>query len=342
MKNDFSILKLTNKKIIFRYMNSAEVSFFDEQGITYIKIIGKGAFGTIFLVRSKKFNVLYALKKIPEKVFHESEVECIKTLDEGKFVNLYKCFHFQEFVYLLLEYCPNDMMKIIETYNNISDHDTLRYISEMVGSIKACHDKNIAHCDIKPSNFMFDIYGRLKLGDFGLSNFYISNRLCNELKGTNFFMAPEILLGQPYIPQAADIWALGVTLYFLATKNYPFFAWNQVHLIDAITAGKYDELAIQNLLLRQLISKCLVVDPSKRATINDIIDSEYMQQSYLKMPNKQKLTSGMPKTQILIPNPITSMRRSMFSLGTQIFNRNLRPSRNKILKNSRSSEVVIN
>ena len=84
------------------------------------------------------------------------------------------------------------------------------------------------------------------------------------------FMAPEIFVSQTFNPFQSDIWALGVTIYFMATKCLPFYAQNTNHLISLIMNNMYDDKLIKDPLLRQVISKCLVTSPFQRATVDEL------------------------------------------------------------------------
>ncbi len=83
----------------------------------------------------------------------------------------------------------------------------------------------VIHRDIKPENLLVDDSDRVKISDFGVS--LILENGADEISstaGSNYFFSPEICAGDAYKGKKSDIWALGVTLYFLVFKRYPFNA----------------------------------------------------------------------------------------------------------------------
>ena len=79
------------------------------------------------------------------------------------------------------------------------------------------------HRDIKPDNILIDENDRVKYTDFGLSIFTDEGtNVVNNAAGSSLFFGPEVTYGKAYNPKAADIWALGVTLYFMFFRKYPF------------------------------------------------------------------------------------------------------------------------
>lgn len=147
------MLKLTS----LSPMNQEEVEFFENEGITCTDIIATGAYGIIYYVYHKNYNYCFALKKIPQEVFHEGEISCLMGIDDPKIVRLYKYYKFNESVYLLMEYCPLDLQKYIKAHKITTGDELRRILHDVIAAIKVCHDNNVAHCDIKPSNIRINV-----------------------------------------------------------------------------------------------------------------------------------------------------------------------------------------
>lgn len=254
-------------------MEQSEIEFFQKEGIVCNGLIAKGGYGVVFDVYSTQYKDRFALKKIPEDLFNESEIDCLKAIDDPRIVHLYKYYKFNNSVYMLIEFCPNDLEKLLKSKQKFSDDELLRIANEVILGVKACHDRMVAHCDIKPSNFMIDKYGRTKICDFGLSTIYAGNPTSSAFKGTVIFMAPEIFKLKGYNPFAADMWAIGVTLYYLATNTLPFFDANHKKAIQKIMLGQYDDSNITNPIIKHMISRCLEMDSTKRATVYELLQS---------------------------------------------------------------------
>ena len=174
-----------------------------------------------------------------------------------------------------MEYCPDDLENYIKNHPVVSEAIIYKHIQGVVTSIKACHDRHIAHRDIKPSNFLIDKYNRIKISDFGLSRKFDTNSTCNDSKGTPLFMAPEIIQQKEHNPMQSDIWALGITLYFLITGDFPFYSNSKDQLNYIIERGQYSSQKITDPLIKQIISRCLTIDATKRPTIDQILEMPY-------------------------------------------------------------------
>lgn len=193
-----------------------------------------------------------------------------------------------------------------------SKEELLKYSKEVVQSVCACHSKNIAHCDIKPANFLVDKYGRLKIGDFGLSSVYDDQYTCDLFKGTIIYMAPEVFGSEDYNPIISDVWAVGVTLYLLATRKYPFFSLDIEELKKKIASGKFDETEVEDLLLRDVIIRCLDINPKYRITCSEILEMPYFKPRQL--PEIPLSAINRINSNMFIVKPRISERKSMFAL----------------------------
>lgn len=256
-------------------MNPRETKYFKAQDIEYLEYIAKGTFGEVYRVHSNKYKRDFALKKIPKAAFKDSEIECLKQIDDMQIVGLYHHFVFDGSVYMLMEYCTSDLSKFLGKCEPPKGHELHNYVYGVIKAVKACHDRNIAHCDIKPSNFFVDVYGRIKIGDFGLSTIFRDKPTASCIKGTPLFMAPEIMLPYEYNPIHADIWAMGVTLFIIATGKLPFRGRSTGDLVNKIEKGIYDSYEIEDEDLRALIGRCLEINPKDRANVNELLHMNY-------------------------------------------------------------------
>lgn len=259
-------------------MDPLEVEFFKENKLVYEKMIGEGAFGKIFLVYSSQYEEFFALKKIPQVMFNQGEIECLKHICQKNIINLYNYFHFRDHVYLLMEYCPRDLNYFIKQSEDINPFTLKRHIHDILQAIKACHDRNIAHQDIKPNNFLLDKYGRIKICDFGLSTIYNDNPISKSAKGTFLFMAPELFKKHAYNPIKSDIWALGITFYLMATKSFPFYSVNRLTFIGLINTGMFSDYKISDPMLTAVIKKCLDPNPGTRASADELLAMPYFEE----------------------------------------------------------------
>lgn len=291
-----------------------EIEFLLTQQIEVKEQISHGNYGTIFDVFSNKYNERFALKRILKDKFKIEEIECIKHLDDIRVIRIYDYFEFGSYIYILMEFCKTDLQAVIRSSKYISRKDLHRYIFDIVSAVKACHDRGIAHCDIKPSNFLLDKHGRVKISDFGLSDICSLSPRSAECKGTPLFMAPEILKGQLYNPMKADIWALGITIYFLATGTLPFINSSIYKLIETICEGVYSDGIIDDPLLRMLISRCIDCNISSRATADELLKMPYFQQFEIKARKFMPITKNKTLIGSMKSNAMDIRRHSRISI----------------------------
>ena len=241
----------------------------------YITILGKGKFGDVYLVHNGIF--IYAMKVVSRSFIRnktkasrylQNENNILKYLHYQFIIKLVKTFRTKYFVYFLMEYSTGSQLdKILEILSNKMNITTIKFYGSLLFLILDYLSKQkIIHRDIKPSNIMVDSSGYIKLVDFGAAK-RILNGYAKTMIGTPFFMAPEIISGEHY-SFPADYFSVGVCLYFMYYKKYPFGMGRQdVYLIYQDILKKqvsFIEVNNNNNLLNDLIKLLLDKEPSVR------------------------------------------------------------------------------
>jgi len=148
------------------------------------------------------------------------------------------------------------------------------------------HGEGIVHRDIKPGNLMIGIDGILKVSDFGaaerLASFEDSS-YCSKTQGSPAFQPPEIASGaERFSGVKGDVWAAGISLFYIVTGEYPF-AGNTVYtLFENIARAEYvlpSSLQRDHPQLAILITGMLEPDKNKRLSVSDIIHHQWLQSS---------------------------------------------------------------
>jgi serine/threonine protein kinase len=169
-------------------------------------------------------------------------------------------------VYLIMELIEGPTLgQLIAGSGTLPDATTAAYGLQLLDVLEAAHDLGITHRDVKPANIMITSAGQAKLTDFGIAHIAGDARLTRSgVMGTQAYMAPELFESAPITP-AADLWALGATLYHATEGHCPFdrdttAATLRAILLDPIPAPRCSPA------LAAAISALLQRDPVQRAT----------------------------------------------------------------------------
>ena len=255
--------------------------------------LGEGGYGQVYLVRHKKMNLLRAMKvisvksKTSEKKTDE-EIELLKQLDHPNIVKLFEYFSDDDKYYLITEYCKGgDLFDLIKKKKKFSELSASYIMFQIFRALIYCHNTHhLVHRDIKPENIVVfrknnatdDLYD-VKLIDFGISKIFnkVEKKNDNKIIGSLKYMAPEVFEGK--YDEKCDIWSCGVILYILVMAEYPFNGKDDKEIIKKIKKGKYsfpdDFIEKSSNELRELIAKCLTLDPSKRISAKDALNDKF-------------------------------------------------------------------
>ena len=259
-------------------MIATDEEFFDENGFKFLRYIGRGAYGYIFLVCSEQYQENFVVKRVKETVFNRAEIDCMQEINHPNIVNLYQYYFYKGFVYLVMEYCPTSVDQELTRNKDFVARNFQKLVTEMALSIQACHEHHISHQDIKPSNFLIDKYRRIKLCDFGLSSLHKDDdNVSSNYVGSIIFTAPEVLMKHPYDSYKADIWSFGVTLYLMATGMYPWDTSSNEAATQSILAGVANFDIIQDEKTKNVIRSCLQLDPKLRPNIDQLLNFPFFQ-----------------------------------------------------------------
>jgi TolB-like protein/tRNA A-37 threonylcarbamoyl transferase component Bud32 len=247
--------------------------------------IGRGGMGEVFLAEDTSLRRRVALKFLPPEMQQNAEAHgrfVREALSAAALDHPYIC-HINEVAesegrdFIVMEYVDGQALREIIGQGPVALRETLQVGIEVAEALEAAHGKGIVHRDIKPENIMLTRTGHAKVMDFGLAKQMsrpeeaelgglTATLLTSEgtTAGTLAYMSPEQLRGQP-ADARSDIWALGVTLYEMASGVRPFRGQSGFEVSSAILnraplplpSGVSAELGA-------VISRCLEKEPAKR------------------------------------------------------------------------------
>ena len=249
--------------------------------------LGEGSFGKAFLCKRESDDSLCVIKQIliegmdkkeKDDVLNESII--LAKLDHQNIIKFFEVFESEkpkQMINIVTEYADGgDLSEKIKERKNKNNYFTeseiLDYFTQICLAIKHIHENKIIHRDLKSGNIFLMKNGLVKLGDFGISKkFQKTTDKAKTFIGTPYYLSPEIIDGKPY-DSKSDIWSLGVLLYEMMTFKMPFNANSLPMLSVKITRGQYTPPpTIYTKDLRELVTKCLTIDPKIRPSIHEIL-----------------------------------------------------------------------
>lgn len=257
-----------------------------DHGYEFKKVIGNGGFSSVYLCYSEKYKQEFAIKRARKDKITKYELEMLVSLNHPNIIRIYDFFEDEFSQYLVMEYCPNGT---IHQKGKLIYEEFIYYSKQILDAVEYCHSKNIAHRDIKPENILIDKYNKVKLADFGIAKNFENDDKSGDKCGTMKYFAPEMFLYKEINPFKADIWALGITFYYMSTGKYPFSIHSVQQLKQSILIGEFD--FIKNKIdprIQNIINKMTQSQPNLRPTANKLINfSTYQIIKDNKKSNKQ-------------------------------------------------------
>jgi NIMA (never in mitosis gene a)-related kinase len=264
------------------------------------KILGKGSFGSVYLVRRRQDNKIYALKTVilnklnkKEQENSVNEVRILASVNHPNVIGYKEAFWDDEksSLNIVMEYADDgDLHSKIERMKKEGGYfkESLiwSYAIQMIEGLKALHDMKIMHRDLKSANiFLVKENYQCKLGDMNVSK-VVTEKFLNTQTGTPYYASPEVWNDNPY-SYKSDLWSIGCVVYELCALRPPFQGKDLDELYENVCRGQPERInQMYSDDLWNMILMLLQVDVNKRVDCKQFLESDLIKRKIQEMSNE--------------------------------------------------------
>jgi polo-like kinase 1 len=235
-----------------------------------------------------------------------SEIKIHRSLHHSGVVGFEHFFEDNDNVYILLELCGNQTLnELLRRRKRLTELEVLCYMNQLIDGLKYLHSHRVIHRDLKLGNLFLNDKMELKIGDFGLATkLEFDGDRKRTVCGTPNYIAPEILEGKQGHSYEVDIWSLGVIIYTLLIGKPPYETTDVKATYKRIKMNQYNfpESALVSENAKNLIAKILILDPTKRIKLDEILAHPF----FTTYPSVPKL---LPNSTLACPPSASYMKQ---------------------------------
>ncbi|CAA7019423.1 unnamed protein product [Microthlaspi erraticum] len=260
--------------------------------------VGRGHFGYTCAAKFKKGDnkgQQVAVKVIPKAKMTTAiaiedvrrEVKILRALSgHDNLPHFYDAYEDHENVYIVMELCEGGELldRILSRGGKYTEEDAKTVMIQILNVVAFCHLQGVVHRDLKPENFLFtskEDTSQLKAIDFGLSDYVRPDERLNDIVGSAYYVAPEVL-HRSYSTEA-DIWSVGVIVYILLCGSRPFWARTESGIFRAVLKAdpSFDDTPwpLLSSEARDFVKRLLNKDPRRRLTAAQALSHPWIKDS---------------------------------------------------------------
>ncbi|KAH7146562.1 kinase-like domain-containing protein [Dactylonectria macrodidyma] len=272
------------------------------------RVLGEGSYSSVYLATDRQTLKEYAIKVLEKRhIIKEKKIKYVniekntlnRLTEHPGIVRLYYTFQDETSLYYVLDLCNGgELLGVLKKTGTFDVECTRFYGAQILDSIDYMHSRGVIHRDLKPENVLLDDQMNVKITDFGTAKLLRDPRdtrnpgpsdrgvpdpgrndgeddgRAASFVGTAEYVSPELLTHKNAC-KASDLWAFGCIIYQLLAGRPPFKGGSEYLTFQKIVNLEYEFPAGFPPAARDLVDRCLVLDPARRLTIEHIKNHEF-------------------------------------------------------------------
>lgn len=243
------------------------------------EVLGKKEHENIYLIYDSKTGKDFVLKSMAPYKFNQQAADLMIDTEDFNVVRLYEYEMLFGRMYLVFEYCENSIAQFIRENCGTNKDELIRYSRLILKAVKNFHENKIAHKNLKPNNILIDKYERVRFTDFGYCCASEFDTFEDEFNKNVPFLPPEFLNISKLDPYKADVWAIGVIFFMMATGKTPWEAEIETEVKYKILKENPMYNLIEDEDYAAVIKACLQTDPDLRPLIIELLEFPIFKQA---------------------------------------------------------------
>lgn len=270
------------------------------------RVLGEGSYSTVYLATDRQTLREYAVKVLEKKhIIKEKKIKYVniekntlnRLTEHPGIVRLYYTFQDETSLYYVLDLCSGgELLGVLKKTGTFDVECSRFYGAQILDAVGYMHSRGVIHRDLKPENVLLDDQMHIKITDFGTAKLLPdprapgpqpelnptqdlgqdngNNRRAASFVGTAEYVSPE-LLTEKTAGKPSDLWAFGCIIYQLLAGRPPFKGGSEYLTFQKIVNLEYTFPEGFPSAARDLVERCLVLDPTRRLTIEHIKNHEF-------------------------------------------------------------------
>ncbi|KAL8409352.1 hypothetical protein RB594_007694 [Gaeumannomyces avenae] len=287
------------------------------------RVLGEGSYSTVYQATDRQNLKEYAVKVLEKKhIIKEKKIKYVniekntlnRLTEHPGIVRLYYTFQDETSLYYVLDLCAGgELLGVLKRTGTFDLECTRFYGAQILDAMDYMHARGVIHRDLKPENVLLDDRMHVKITDFGTAKLMPDPRTATTQQmferdppddsraasfvGTAEYVSPELLTDKS-ASKASDVWAFGCIVYQLLAGRPPFKGGSEYLTFQKIVGLEYEFPSGFPPAARDLVERCLVLDPARRLTVEHIRNHEFFDGQAI---SKELWRSRAPRLKPYVP-----------------------------------------